>query len=197
MGKLPLQNRIWIQFLLKPVIQSKFLQVSLMLHTIFILMSAQGAYNKTFDMGASFQRFKPWEHGYTKRVTLVYLYHVNCCGHHKNCWLQSWTLYKSADCRWISITIICVSFTNSATDERLEQVQLCNRLIDQSADNITGLKCAKEFLILKYKCIQNPWLYNRLDDRTLYLKKVKWSGEHKNIHCCQYNIKGHVNYKVL
>ena len=59
----------------------------------------------------------------------------------------------------ISITILCVSFTNSATVGRLEQVQLCNRLIDQSADNITGLKCAKECLILKYKYIQNPWLY--------------------------------------
>ena len=69
----------------------------------------------------------------------------------KNCRLQSWTLYKSADCRWISITILCVSFTNSATVGRLKQVQLCNRLIDQSADNITGLKCVKECLILKYK----------------------------------------------
>ena len=68
----------------------------------------------------------------------------------KNCRLQSWTLYKSADCRWISLTKLCVSFTNSATVGRLEQVQLCNRLIDQSADNITRLKCAKECLILKY-----------------------------------------------
>ena len=68
----------------------------------------------------------------------------------KNCRLQSWTLYKSADCRWISITKLCVSFTNSATVARLEQVQLCNRLIDQSADKITDLKCAKECLILKY-----------------------------------------------
>ena len=59
----------------------------------------------------------------------------------------------------ISITILCISFTNSATVGRLEQVQLCNRLIDQSADNITGLKYAKECLILKYKYIQNPWLY--------------------------------------
>ena len=75
-----------------------------------------------------------------------------------NCRLQSWTLYKSANCRWISITILCVSFTNSATVRRLEQVQLCNRLIDQSADNIIGLKCAKECLILKYRYIQNPWL---------------------------------------
>ena len=78
----------------------------------------------------------------------------------KNCRLQSWTLYKSADCRWISIAIPCVSFTNSATVERLEQVQLCNWLIDQSADNITGLKYAKECLILKYKHIQNPCLYH-------------------------------------
>ena len=62
----------------------------------------------------------------------------------------NWTLYKSADCRWISITILCVSFTNSATVGSLEQVQLCNRRIDQSADNITGLKCPKECLILKY-----------------------------------------------
>ena len=68
----------------------------------------------------------------------------------RNCRLQSWTLHKSADCRWISITILYESFTNSATVRRLEQVQLCNRLIDQSADNITGLKCAKECLILKY-----------------------------------------------
>ena len=75
----------------------------------------------------------------------------------RNCRLQSWTLHKSADCRWISITILYVSFTNSATVRRREQVQLCNRLIDQSADNITGLKCAKECLILKYKYIQNPW----------------------------------------
>ena len=71
----------------------------------------------------------------------------------RNCRLPSWTLHKSADCRWISITILYVSFTNSATVRRLEQVQLCNRLIDQSADNITGLKCAKECLILKYKYI--------------------------------------------
>ena len=77
----------------------------------------------------------------------------------KNCRLQSWTLYKSADCRRISTTILCVSFTNSATVVRLKQVQLCNRLIDQSADNITGLKCAKKCLILKYKYIQNPWFY--------------------------------------
>ena len=69
----------------------------------------------------------------------------------KNCRLQSWILYKSADCRWICITILCISFTNSATVGRLEQVQLRNRLIDQSADNITGLKCVKECLILKYK----------------------------------------------
>ena len=53
----------------------------------------------------------------------------------------------------------CVSFTNSATVRRLEQVQLCNWRTDQSADNIyiTGLKYAKECLILKYKYIQNPW----------------------------------------
>ena len=76
----------------------------------------------------------------------------------KNCRLQSWTLHKSANCCWISITILYVSFTYSATVGRLEQVQLCNRLIDQSADNITGLKCAKECLILKYKYIQNPWV---------------------------------------
>ena len=67
------------------------------------------------------------------------------------------------DCRWISITILYVSFTNSATVRRLAQVQLCNRLIDQSADNITGLKCAKECLILKYKYIQNPCF-----------KRLKW-----------------------
>ena len=71
--------------------------------------------------------------------------------------LQSWTLYKSADCRWISITILCVSFTNSATVGRHKQVQLCNRRVGQSADNITGLKCANECLILTYKYIQNPW----------------------------------------
>ena len=82
----------------------------------------------------------------------------------RNCRLQSWTLHKSADCRWISITILYVSFTNSATVQRLEQVQLCNRLIDQSADNITGLKCAKECLILKYKYIQNPWFYCSIFD---------------------------------
>ena len=54
------------------------------------------------------------------------------------------------------ITILCVSFTNSATVERLKQVQLCNRLIDQSADNITGLKCVLSWSI---SIIQNPWLY--------------------------------------
>ena len=58
------------------------------------------------------------------------------------------------------LTILCVRFTNWATVGRLEQVQLCNRLIDQSADNITGLKCAKECLILKYKYIQNPCFYS-------------------------------------
>ena len=81
----------------------------------------------------------------------------------KNCRLQSWTLYKSADCRWASTTILCVSFTNSATVGRLKQVQLCNRLIDQSADNITGLKCAKKCLILKYKYVQNPWCNGHYD----------------------------------
>ena len=70
--------------------------------------------------------------------------------------LQSWTLYKSADCRWMSITILCVSFTNSATVGSLEQVQLCNPRIDQSADNITGLKCAKRCLILKYSISRIP-----------------------------------------
>ena len=85
----------------------------------------------------------------------------------KNCRLQSWTSYKSADCRWISITILCVSFTNSATGGRLEQVQLCNRLIDQSADDITGLKCAKEYLILKYKTI------SRILDRTFTFRTIK------------------------
>ena len=84
----------------------------------------------------------------------------------RNCRSQSWTLHKSADCRWISITILYVSFTNSATVRRLEQVQLCNRLIDQSADNITGLKCAKECLILKCKYIQNPCFnHYQLDSR--------------------------------
>ena len=60
-----------------------------------------------------------------KRVTLVNLYHVNRWVTHKNFLLQSWTLHKSADCRWISITILCVSFTSSATVGSLEQVQLC------------------------------------------------------------------------
>ena len=55
------------------------------------------------------------------------------------------------------MTILFVSFRNSATVGRLEQVQLCNRQVDQSADNITGLKCANECLILTYKYIQNPW----------------------------------------
>ena len=68
----------------------------------------------------------------------------------KNCRLQSWTLYKSGNCRWISIAILCVSFTNSATvgrlELRLEQVQLCNRQIDQSADNITSLNAQKSVL---------------------------------------------------
>ena len=104
---------------------------------------------------------------FSYRATLVYLYYVNLWGTHKNCRLQSWTLYKSADCRWISITILCVSFTNSATVDRLEQVQLCNRRIDQSADNITCLKCAKECLILKYKYIQNPWFLPQKKARNL------------------------------
>ena len=81
-------------------------------------------------------------------MTLVYLYQVNRCGHHRK--LSIAKLDKSADWRWISITILCVSFTNSATAGRLEtSPNFCNRLIDQSADNITGLKCAKECLILK------------------------------------------------
>ena len=63
---------------------------------------------------------------------------------------QCWTLYKSADCRWMFITILCVSFKYSKTVGSLEQVQLCNPRIDQSADNITGLKCIKEYLIQKY-----------------------------------------------
>ena len=47
-------------------------------------------------------------------------------------------------------------FTNSATVSSLEQVQHCNPRIDQSADNITGLKCAKECLILKYSISRIP-----------------------------------------
>ena len=68
--------------------------------------------------------------------------------HAKNCWLQDWTLYKSADCRWISIAILYVSFRNSATVGRLVQVQSCNRPVDQSTEDITSLKCAKESPIL-------------------------------------------------
>ena len=92
----------------------------------------------------------------------------------KNCRLQSWTLYKSADCRRASTTILCVSFTNSVTVRRLKQVQHCNRLIDQSADNITGLKCAKECLILKYKYIQNPWLDHHRAHCTAITKQLKF-----------------------
>ena len=91
----------------------------------------------------------------------------------KNCRLQSWTLYKSADCRWISITILCVSFTNSATVGRLEQVQLCNRLIDQSAYNIIGLKCVKECLILKYK--YNPESLNVPTTRLWLPIYINWN----------------------
>ena len=39
-----------------------------------------------------------------------------------NCRLQSWTLCKSSDCLWISITILRVRFTTSAIVGRLEQV---------------------------------------------------------------------------
>ena len=90
-----------------------------------------------------------------KRVPFVYLYHVNYWDPGAEtpatyCRLQRWTLYKSADCRWISITIglLYVSFRNSATVGRLVQVQLCNPQVDQSADDITGLKFAKESLII-------------------------------------------------
>ena len=57
--------------------------------------------------------------GSVKRVTLVYLFHAGALT--TNCRLQSWTLYKSSDCRWISITILCVRFTTSAIVGRLEQ----------------------------------------------------------------------------
>ena len=39
-------------------------------------------------------------------------------------------------------------------------------------------------------------MYHRSDDKTLHLKKVKCSGEHKNIYCCQCKIAGDVSYKV-
>ena len=98
-------------------------------------------------------------HAYTKRVALVYLYHVNRCGHHKNLSIAKLDFVQVCG---LSLNFYnnSVSFTNLATVGKLEQVQLCNQLIDQSADNITGLKCAKECLILKYKYIQNPCLYS-------------------------------------
>ena len=51
---------------------------------------------------------------------------------------DSWQTYFSPfllPCTWVTVG-------------RLDQVQLCNRRIDQPADNITGFKCAKECFIL-------------------------------------------------
>ena len=96
-----------------------------------------------------------------------------------------WTPQKIVDCKvglytslrtvaeFEFLTKFCVSFTNSATVGRLEQVQLCNRLIDQSADNITGLKCAKECLIRTHIStsrmrIQGFWIILILQDKTLF-----------------------------
>ena len=87
---------------------------------------------------------------YDKRVT-PYLYHVNRWDTHKKIVDSKVGLCTSL--RTVAVTILCVSFRfrNSATVSKLEQVQLCNRRIDQSADNITDLKCANEPVILKYK----------------------------------------------
>ena len=96
-------------------------------------------------------------HPIIKQVTLVYLYHVNRCGHHKKMSIAKLDFVQVSGLSLNFYNNICVSFTNSATVERLEQVQLCNRLIDQSADNITGLKCAKECLMGNFK--KNGFFY--------------------------------------
>ena len=91
------------------------------------------------------------------------------------------------------------SFTNSARDSatvgRLEQVQLCKRLIDQSVDNITGLKCAKECLILKYKYIQNPWLY--FTERILRWAHFLRSSKIKHHKTNKHNNRRQTNTKIF
>ena len=93
---------------------------------------------------------------YAKRVTLVYLYHINRWDTHKKLSIAKLDFVQVCGLSLNFYNNTLRKFYNSGTVGRLEQVQLCNRRIAQSADNITGLKCAKECLILKYKYIQNP-----------------------------------------
>ena len=95
--------------------------------------------------------------GILKRVTLVYFYHVNCCGHHKK--------LSIAKLDFVQVCGLSLSFYNSTlrkfykfSDSR----ETWTSPTLQSADwpisrHIIGLRCAKECLILKYKHIQNPW----------------------------------------
>ena len=101
----------------------------------------------------STRQFKGQAHSFNinKRGTLVYLYHIIAVDTTKK--------LSIAKLDFVQVCGLSLNFYNntlrkfykeSATVGRLDQVQLCNRPIDQSADNITGLKCAKECLILKY-----------------------------------------------
>ena len=62
-------------------------------------------------------------------------------------------------------------------------------------------KCARQLWDIGFIFFSLIWLptcyeYHCWDDKSSYLKKVKYSGEHKKIHCCQYKIAGHISYKV-
>ena len=54
-------------------------------------------------------------------------------------------------CNFIDFHGFSVLFKFSVWFSVLKFHSVCNRRIDQSADNVTGLKCAKEIFILKYK----------------------------------------------
>ena len=86
----------------------------------------------------------------TKRVTLVYLYHVNRCGTHKKLSIAKLDFVQvcGLSLNYYSNTLRkFYKFSDSRPTWASPTLQWW---IDQSADNITGLKCARECLILKY-----------------------------------------------
>ena len=106
-----------------------------------------------------------------------------------------------------TLTWTLVFLRNRSPSSEVEDCQSAFSCLPVMTDN-----CFSEVHVFEIKTLSVDWsdinttvvtrsyvitTYRRWDDKTSYLKKkVKCSGEHKNIHCCQYKITGHVSYKV-
>ena len=86
----------------------------------------------------------------TKRVTLVYLYHVNRCGSHKKLLIAKLDFVQVCGLSLNFYSNTLRKFYKFSDSRPTWASPTLQWRIDQSADNITGLKCAKECLILKY-----------------------------------------------